>query len=92
VHGDFHPWNILFQNDCDFAVLDRSRGEWGDPADDVAPLTINYLFDPREAPALRSRGPWPYSSQAGRRGTHRPRASISGAMNADRGKQARRFG
>jgi hypothetical protein len=25
-------------------VLDRSRGEWGEPADDVAALAINYLF------------------------------------------------
>ncbi len=44
VHGDFHPWNILFQHDASFVVLDRSRGEWGDPADDIAALTINYLF------------------------------------------------
>jgi hypothetical protein len=44
VHGDFHPWNILFQQDARFVVLDRSRGEWGDPADDVTALTINYLF------------------------------------------------
>lgn len=44
VHGDFHPWNILFQERANFVVLDRSRGEWGDPADDVACLTINYLF------------------------------------------------
>lgn len=44
VHGDFHPWNILFQDGAQFVVLDRSRGEWGDPADDVAALTINYLF------------------------------------------------
>lgn len=44
VHGDFHPWNILFREDTDFSVLDRSRGEWGEPADDVACLTINYLF------------------------------------------------
>ena len=44
VHGDFHPWNILFQNEANFIVLDRSRGEWGEPADDVAALTINYLF------------------------------------------------
>ncbi len=44
VHGDFHPWNILFQDDADFVVLDRSRGEWGDPADDITALTINYLF------------------------------------------------
>jgi Phosphotransferase enzyme family len=44
VHGDFHPWNILFREGVDFSVLDRSRGEYGDPADDVASLTLNYLF------------------------------------------------
>jgi aminoglycoside phosphotransferase (APT) family kinase protein len=44
VHGDFHPWNILFRQGTDFSVLDRSRGEWGEPADDVAALAINYLF------------------------------------------------
>lgn len=44
THGDFHPWNILFREGTDFSVLDRSRGEWGDPADDVAALGINYLF------------------------------------------------
>jgi hypothetical protein len=44
VHGDFHPWNILFREGADFTVLDRSRGEWGDPADDVACLTLNYVF------------------------------------------------
>jgi len=44
VHGDFHPWNILFDRDADFCLLDRSRGEWGDPADDVTCLTMNYVF------------------------------------------------
>jgi aminoglycoside phosphotransferase (APT) family kinase protein len=44
VHGDFHPWNILFGPGADFTVLDRSRGEFGDPADDVACLSLNYLF------------------------------------------------
>jgi len=44
VHGDFHPWNVLFRRGADFSVLDRSRGEWGDPADDVTSMTINYLF------------------------------------------------
>jgi hypothetical protein len=44
VHGDFHPWNILFQTDANFIVLDRSRGEWGDPADEITALTINDLF------------------------------------------------
>ncbi|MEM2352028.1 MAG: phosphotransferase, partial [Thermoproteota archaeon] len=44
VHGDFHPWNILFHEATDFTVLDRSRGEWGEPADDLAAMTINYIF------------------------------------------------
>jgi len=44
VHGDFHPWNILFRRDTDFTVLDRSRGEWGDPADDLSAMSINYIF------------------------------------------------
>jgi Ser/Thr protein kinase RdoA (MazF antagonist) len=44
IHGDFHPWNILFRQDADFTVLDRSRGRFGDPADDVAALVVNYLF------------------------------------------------
>jgi len=44
VHGDFHPWNIMFRDAADFSVLDRSRGEWGEPADDVGCLAMNYLF------------------------------------------------
>lgn len=44
VHGDFHPWNILFDHGIDFRLLDRSRGEYGDPADDVTCLTLNYVF------------------------------------------------
>lgn len=44
VHGDFHPWNILFQKDNTFTVLDRSRGEWGEPADDISALSINFIF------------------------------------------------
>jgi hypothetical protein len=44
VHGDFHPWNVLFREGADFTVLDRSRGEWGEPADDVTAMTINYIF------------------------------------------------
>lgn len=45
VHGDFHPWNILFRNGDDFTVLDRSRGEWGEAADDISSMAINYLFE-----------------------------------------------
>ena len=44
VHGDFHPYNVLFEKGTDFSVLDRSRGEWGEPADDVTAMTINYLL------------------------------------------------
>lgn len=44
VHGDFHPWNIIFQKDDSFFVLDRSRGEWGEPADDVSAMSINFIF------------------------------------------------
>jgi Phosphotransferase enzyme family len=46
IHGDFHPGNIWFTSHSspDFILLDRSRGPWGEPADDVTALTINYLF------------------------------------------------
>ncbi|RLI09702.1 aminoglycoside phosphotransferase family protein [Candidatus Bathyarchaeota archaeon] len=45
VHGDFHPWNVMFKpGTADFTVLDRSRGDWGEPADDVAAMTVNYIF------------------------------------------------
>lgn len=44
VHGDFHPYNILFAEDGTLTLLDRSRGEWGAAADDVSCLSINYLF------------------------------------------------
>ncbi len=44
THGDFHPWNIMFREGIDFTVLDRSRGEWGEAADDVSSITMNYIF------------------------------------------------
>lgn len=44
VHGDFHPFNVMFREGTDFTVLDRSRGEWGEPADDVASMSINYIL------------------------------------------------
>jgi hypothetical protein len=34
----------MFREGTDFTVLDRSRGEWGEAADDVSSMTINYLF------------------------------------------------
>lgn len=48
IHGDFHPGNIWFREtegeETDFVLLDRSRGPWGEPADDVTALAINYIF------------------------------------------------
>ena len=44
IHGDFHPGNIWFKDSKDFILLDRSRGPWGDAADDTTALTINYIF------------------------------------------------
>jgi thiamine kinase-like enzyme len=44
THGDFHPWNVLIHTDGDFTVLDRSRGEWGEPADDIASMSCNYFL------------------------------------------------
>jgi len=44
IHGDFHPGNIWFKEDAEFIVLDRSRGPWGEPADDLIALAINYIF------------------------------------------------
>lgn len=43
VHGDYHPGNIWWEDE-DFILLDRSRGIYGEPADDVTCLIINYLF------------------------------------------------
>lgn len=44
VHGDLHPWNVLVDGRGGFSVLDRSRGEWGEPAGDLATMAINYLL------------------------------------------------
>jgi hypothetical protein len=65
THGDFHPFNLLFAGPTEhrpaqsadaarLMVLDASRGCQGDPADDVAALTINYVFFALEQPAA-----WP---------------------------------
>lgn len=44
VHGDFHPWNVLVTEEGEFSVLDRSRGEWGEPGGDLCAMGINYLL------------------------------------------------
>lgn len=63
IHGDFHPFNILFddpaaaepthppeQDARGLCLLDTSRGSVGDPADDVTCLAINYVFFALGAP------------------------------------------
>ena len=56
IHGDFHPGNIWFherpardkpkrgKNRLELTLLDRSRGPWGEAADDLAALAINFIF------------------------------------------------
>jgi len=55
IHGDFHPGNIWFKEAKserqrakgelpEFVLLDRSRGPWGEPADDITALAINFVF------------------------------------------------
>ena len=56
THGDFHPYNLLFREGVDFSVLDASRGGMGDPADDVAALSINYFFGGVVVPSCWERG------------------------------------
>lgn len=51
THGDFHPFNVLFDDSNAVHLLDASRGGAGEPADDLCALSINYLFF-----ALRERG------------------------------------
>jgi hypothetical protein len=55
THGDFHPFNIVFQDDAP-TLLDASRGACGDPADDVTALGINYLLFAIDAPGAWSQG------------------------------------
>ena len=44
IHGDFHPFNVLFDDHSNLSVLDTSRGSLGDPADDVTSMSLNYPF------------------------------------------------
>lgn len=44
THGDFHPFNILFDEGGRLTLIDASRGGQGDPADDVTCLALNYVF------------------------------------------------
>lgn len=44
IHGDFHPGNIRFLDGNKIEILDASRIIWGEPADDIASLLINYVW------------------------------------------------
>jgi hypothetical protein len=44
IHGDFHPFNLLFDAGDELRLLDTSRGSLGDAADDVSCLTLNFVF------------------------------------------------
>jgi len=50
IHGDFHPFNVLFDEQSELHLLDASRGSAGDAADDVAAMAVNYLFFALETP------------------------------------------
>lgn len=59
THGDFHPYNVLFREGLDFSLLDASRGCRGDPADDLAAMSVNYLFGGAIEPAAWKDGVGP---------------------------------
>lgn len=45
IHGDYHPFgNIRFRADHTLMAMDQSRERFGEPADDVSTLTMNYIF------------------------------------------------
>jgi aminoglycoside phosphotransferase (APT) family kinase protein len=50
IHGDFHPFNLLFDDAGELRLLDTSRGSLGDAADDVSCLAINFAFFGLERP------------------------------------------
>lgn len=56
IHGDFHPFNILFTGDAELALLDASRGAIGEAADDVTALAINFVFFALDTPGAWHRG------------------------------------
>ncbi len=56
IHGDFHPFNLVFRDGPDFTALDASRGCAGEPADDLTALAINFMFFAAERPARWRKG------------------------------------
>jgi aminoglycoside phosphotransferase family enzyme len=43
IHADFHPGNLWFDNQK-LTILDRSRGRFGEPADDITAFIINPIM------------------------------------------------
>jgi hypothetical protein len=58
IHGDFHPFNVLFDERSQLHLLDASRGSAGDAADDVTAMAVNFLFF-----ALDKEASWPNAFQ-----------------------------
>ncbi len=56
IHGDFHPFNLVFDRDDRLTLLDASRGCAGEPADDVTALAVNYVFFALDRPGAWGRG------------------------------------
>jgi hypothetical protein len=58
THGDFHPFNVVFDQGVQLSVLDASRGCAGDAADDVTAMAVNFpLFAFEQPDAWRALGP-----------------------------------
>ncbi len=56
IHGDYHPFNVVFGEGTRFTLLDASRGCQGDPADDVTCMAVNYVFFASDRPGAWRRG------------------------------------
>jgi hypothetical protein len=56
IHGDYHPFNVLFDDRGELSLLDTSRGSAGDAADDLTALSVNYLFFALEKESAWARG------------------------------------
>lgn len=56
THGDFHPFNVVFDEGGELTLLDASRGCRGDPADDLSCMAVNYPFFALAHPGSWERG------------------------------------
>jgi hypothetical protein len=63
THGDFHPFNVVFESGTRFRLLDASRGCAGDPADDVTAMAVNYVFFAAARPEAWKEGTGPLWSR-----------------------------